>query len=83
MEKVAIKDKKAIRVKLTDSLHETIKTLGISKEGKKVEKILAKTSRKLAAKVAERMKKETKKMHKAGTKLKGSKKTVHHEPVAA
>jgi nucleotidyltransferase/DNA polymerase involved in DNA repair len=83
MQKSAVKDKKAIRVKLNDSLHETIKNLGISKSGKKFEKILQKTSRKLAAEVAIRLKKESKKMHKAGTKLKKSKHVNHEESVAA
>jgi len=82
MEKQAIKDKKAIRTKLNDSLHETIKTLGVAKSGKKVEKLLAKTSRRLAAEVISRLKKESKKMHKAGTKLKKAK-VNHREPVAA
>ena len=82
MEKQAIKDKKAIRTKLTDSLHETIKTLGIAKSGKKVEKLLEKTSRKLAAEVISRLKKESKKMQKAG-KVKKAKLNNHHEAVAA
>ena len=83
MEKTATKDKKEIRVKLSDSLHEAIKTLGIAKSGKKVEKILEKTSRKLASKVANRIRKESKKKHKSGTKMKKSKKTEHQEAVAA
>ena len=84
MEKQAIKNKKAIRTKLTDTLHETIKTLGVSKEGKKVEKLLQKTSRKLASEVISRLKKESKKMQKAGSpKLKKSKAVAHPESVAA
>ena len=82
MEKQATKNKKAIATKLTDSLHETIKTLGVSKEGKKVEKLLQKTSRKLAQEVVSRLKKESKKMEKAGSKMKKSK-IAHHESVAA
>jgi nucleotidyltransferase/DNA polymerase involved in DNA repair len=73
MEKSTNKNKKSIRVKLSASLHEAVKNLGIEKSGKKFEKILEKTSKKLAAEVASRLKKESKKMQKAGTKLKKSK----------
>jgi hypothetical protein len=82
MEKLAPKHKKEVRILLSDSLHETIKTLGISKSGKKVEKVLAKTSRKLASKLVGQIKKELKKMHKA-SKIKKTKKVNNHEPVAA
>src|SRR5260221_1128744 len=82
MEKLVLKGKKEIRMMLTDSLHETIKTVGLSKAAKKVEKVLERTSRKLAAQVARQMKKELKKMRKA--KGKREKKTHHHhQPVAA
>jgi hypothetical protein len=83
MGKLALKHKKEVRTILTDSLHETIKTLGVSKSGKKVEKILAKTSRKLAAEVVNRIKRELKKMHKVESKVRKEKKVNHHEPVAA
>jgi hypothetical protein len=83
MEKNVIKDRKEIRLLLSDSLHETLKNLGVSKSGKKVEKILKKTSRKLADKVADKLKREMKKMRKAGVKTKKEKKVSHHEAVAA
>ncbi len=83
MEKLVVKGKKEIRMMLSDSLHETIKTVGLSKSAKKVEKVLERTSRKLAATVARQMKKELKKMHKAGGKTKAEKKSNHHESVAA
>lgn len=84
MEKLTTKgSKKEIRTVLVDKLHETIKTLGVTKSGKKVEKILDKTSRKLAAKIADKLKKEVKKMRKASSKIKKDKKTINHQPVAA
>lgn len=83
MEKLVLKGKKEIRLMLSDSLHETIKTLGVSKSPRKVEKVLERTSRKLAAKVARQMKKEMKKMRKANNKTKKEKKTNHQQPVAA
>ena len=83
MEKQVIKGKKEIRVMLSDSLHETIKTLGVSNSPKKVEKVLEKTSRKLASKVARQMKKDLKKLRKADHKAKKAKKSNHQEPVAA
>jgi hypothetical protein len=82
MEKLVLKGKKEIRMMLTDSLHETIKTVGLSKAAKKVEKVLDRTSRKLAAQVARQMKKELKKMRKANNK-KREKRSTHHQPVAA
>ena len=84
MEKLVVKGKKEIRMMLTDSLHETIKTVGLSKAAKKVEKVLERTSRKLAAQVARQMKKELKKMRKANNKGKREKRSNHHhQPVAA
>ncbi len=83
MEKLVLKGKKEIRMMLSDSLHETIKTLGVANSPKKVEKVLEKTSRKLASKVARQMKKDLKKMHKANNKAKSKKKNNHQEPVAA
>ncbi len=83
MEKLAPKRKKEVRTLLSDSLHETIKTLGVSKSGKKVEKILERSSRKLAAKVVSRIKRELKKMSKANSKIKKVKRVNNHEPVAA
>jgi hypothetical protein len=83
MEKLVLKGKKEIRMMLTDSFHETIKTVGLSKAAKKVEKVLERTSRKLAAQVARQMKKELKKMRKANNKGKREKRSNHHQPVAA
>jgi hypothetical protein len=82
MEKTTPKHKKEVRTILTESLHETIKTLGISKSGKKIEKALEKTSKKLASTVVDRMKRELKKMKKA-SKVKKARKVNNHEPVAA
>jgi SOS-response transcriptional repressor LexA len=84
MEKTVKKgNKKEIRSLLVDRMHEAIKTLGVTKSGKKVEKILDKTSKKLATRVASQLKKEKKKMLKASRKVKKDKKVNGHQPVAA
>lgn len=84
MEKITKKGKKKeIRSLLVDRLHEAIKTLGVAKSGKKVEKILDKTSKKLATRVVSQLKKESKKMRKASSKVKKEKKVNGHQPVAA
>lgn len=64
MEKLVVKGKKEIRMHLVDALHQTIQTLGISKVGKKSERLIEKTSKKLAALVGKQMKKELKKISK-------------------
>mgnify|MGYP000222774237 CR=1 FL=1 len=83
MENLTIKNKKEIRAVLTNKLHDTIKTLGVVKSGKKVEKILDKASKKLAVRIALQLKKEMKKMQKASSKVKKEKKVNGHQPVAA
>jgi len=83
MEKLVLKGKKEIRMMLADSLHETIKTVGLTTSAKRLEKTLDKTSRKLAAKVTREMKRELKKMRKANNKSKKEKKVNHQESVAA
>ncbi len=64
MEKLVVKGKKEVRLHLIDSIHQTIQTLGISKPGKKSEKLILKSSKKLAALVGKQMKKELKKISK-------------------
>ena len=64
MEKLVVKGKKEIRMHLVDALHQTIQTLGIAKAGKKTEKLIEKSSKKLAAIVGKQMKKELKKISK-------------------
>lgn len=64
MEKLVVKGKKEIRMHLTDALHQTIQTLGISKAGKKSERLIERSAKKLAALVGKQMKKELKKMSK-------------------
>jgi SOS-response transcriptional repressor LexA len=84
MEKLKMKSKKKeIRTLLVDRLHEAIKTLGVAKSGKKVEKILDKTSKKLATQVASQLKKESRKMRKATGKIKKSKSVNGHQQVIA
>ncbi len=64
MEKLVVKGKKEIRMHLADALHQTIQTLGISKVGKKSEKVIKRSSKKLSALVGKQMKKELKKISK-------------------
>ncbi len=59
-----LKARREIRMHLADALHQTIQTLGISKAGKKTEKLIEKSSKKLAAIVGKQMKKELKKISK-------------------
>ena len=76
MEKLVVKGKKEIRMHLADAIHQTIQTLGISKAGKKSERLIRRSSKKLAALVGKQMKKELKKI----SKLK--KKTERKKPSA-
>ena len=64
MEKLVVKGKKEIRLHLTDSLNQTIQTLGVSKPGKKTQKFVAKSTKKLAKLVGKQMKKELKEIGK-------------------
>jgi hypothetical protein len=62
MEKLVLKGKKEIRMLLADSLHQTVQALGVTKSKKKSERLIEKSSKRLAAVVAEQMKKELKKL---------------------
>jgi hypothetical protein len=62
MEKLVLKGKKEIRMLLADSLHQTVQALGVTKSKKKAERLIEKSSKRLAAVVAEQMKKELKKL---------------------
>lgn len=62
MEKLVLKGKKEIRMLLADSLHQTVQTLGVVKSGKKTERLIDKSSRRIASVVATQMKKELKKL---------------------
>jgi hypothetical protein len=64
MEKLVVKGKKEIRMHLIDSLRQTIQTLGVSTLGKKPEKLIQKSSKRLATLVGKQMKKELKKISK-------------------
>ena len=64
MEKLVVKGKKEIRMHLADALRQTIQTLGVSKAGKKSEKLITRSSKKLASLVGKQMKKELKKISK-------------------
>jgi hypothetical protein len=73
MEKLVVKGKKEIRMHLVDSLNQTIQTLGIAKAGKKSEKLILRSSKKLAALVGRQMKKELKKISKLKKKTESKK----------
>lgn len=73
MEKLVVKGKKEIRMHLADALHQTIQTLGISKAGKKSERWIDKSSKRLAALVGKQMKKELKKFSKLKKKTESKK----------
>jgi hypothetical protein len=82
MEKLVVKGKKEIRMHLSDSLRQTIQTLGLAKPGKKSEKLINKSSKKLAALVGRQMKKELKKISKMKKKTE-RKKEKHVELASA
>jgi len=77
MEKLVLKGKKEIRLLLADSMHQTVQALGITKSKKKANKVIEKSSRKLASLIAAQMKKELKKTRSA--KIRKSKKTKEQE----
>lgn len=62
---------------LADSMHQTVQALGITKSKKKANKVIEKSSRKLASLIAAQMKKELKKIRSA--KIRKSKKTKEQE----
>lgn len=65
MEKLILKGKKEVKNLLIDSLHQTIQALGVSKSSKKADKLVERSAKKLAAVVADRLKKDRKKLTKA------------------
>ena len=81
MEKLVVKGKKEIHMHLADALHQTIQTLGISKAGKKTERLIEKSSKKLAAIVGKQMKKELKEISKL--KKKTERKKEHSVALAS
>lgn len=81
MEKLVLKGKKEIRMLLADSLHQTVQALGITKSKKKAERLIEKSSRRLASVVATQMKKELKKLK--TPKAKKEKKVKEPELVTA
>lgn len=76
MEKLVVKGKKEIKLLLADSLHQTIQALGVEKVGKKADKIVARSVKKLSAVVAKQMKKELKKINKLKKKTERKKEAV-------
>jgi len=81
MEKLVLKGKKEIRLLLVDSMHQTVQALGVTKSKKKANKVIEKSSKKLADLVAAQMKKESKKIK--AVKVKKEKKSKELELVNA
>ena len=81
MPKQQIDDKKKVKSLLVNSLHQTIEKLGVSKSGKKTEKLLDTSASKIASKVAKQIKKEKKKAEKS--KKKAASKKVASKKSAA
>jgi len=79
MEKLVLKGKKEIRLLLVDSMHQTVQALGVTKSKKKANKVIEKSSKKLADLVAAQMKKESKKIK--AVKVKKEKKSKELELV--
>lgn len=80
MEKLIVKGKKEIRLLLTDSLHQTIQALGVANVGRKADKIVDRSAKRLSTVVARQMKKELKKIAKLKKKVE-KKKDKQREPV--
>ncbi|MFY8035710.1 MAG: hypothetical protein ACOVMQ_01020, partial [Cyclobacteriaceae bacterium] len=76
MEKLILKGKKEVKNLLVDSLHQTIQALGITKSSKKADKLVQRSAKKLAAVVADRLKKDRKKLAKAKKKSESKKKEL-------
>jgi len=76
MEKLILKGKKEVKNLLVDSLHQTIQALGITKSSKKADKLVERSAKKLAAVVADRLKKDRKKLTKATKKSESKKKEL-------
>lgn len=83
MEKMVLKGKKEIRLLLMDSLHQTVQALGITKSKKKANKLIEKSSKRLASVVADQMKRELKKIKNVKEKKEKKEKKAKPEVVAA
>jgi len=62
MEKSVLKGKKEIRLILADSVHQAMKTLGVTKSKKKTDKLIDKSAKRIAELVADQVKKDSKKI---------------------
>jgi hypothetical protein len=62
MEKLVLKGKKEIRLILADSMHQTVKALGVTKSKKKTDKLIDKSAKRIAELVADQVKKDSKKI---------------------
>lgn len=79
MEKMVLKGKKEISLLVSDSIHDTIKTTGLSKEGKKLQKLVTKASKKIAQKVSKKIKGDLKKSKPKEKKVTAKKETVEKD----
>jgi hypothetical protein len=68
MEKLVGKGKKEIRLILAASLHQAVKSLGVTKSKKKTDRLIDKSARRIAEVVAEQVKKDSKKIKKVKEK---------------
>lgn len=76
MEKLILKGKKEVKNLLTDSMHQTIQALGVSKSSRKADKIVKRSAKKLAGVVAKQLKKDRKKISKVSKKTERKKEKV-------
>lgn len=81
MEKLILKGKKEVKNLLVDSMHQTIQALGVSKSTKRADRLVERTSKKLAAVVAKQLKKDSKKVNKLKKKVETKK--ITKQAVAA
>ncbi len=62
MEKLVLKGKKEIRSILADSMHQTVKALGVTKSKNKTDKLIDKSAKRIAELVVDQVKKDSKKI---------------------
>jgi hypothetical protein len=86
MSKKKITDKQKVKKLLVSSLHQTIEKLGVDKSGKKTEKLLNKSAKKIAASITKELKKAKKKKKSVASakakKIKTSKRIAKNKPKA-
>jgi Ethanolamine utilization protein EutJ (predicted chaperonin) len=78
MEKVKI-NKKDIAVLISESVNNTVGSIDKAKGGKKLKKLIARSSKKIAGRVAEQIKRDDKKSQRASKSLKKVEKVLNGE----